>query len=735
MASTDSTRGLAHGAKDDIRLLEALDELGAIARGGRNFGEIAARAVEVIKASLRLAYVGIARVDVEANRAEHVADASELGQRLSPGYSLPLTRGIVGRCARTGKTVHVEDVAGDPDYVETLPGIRTVLAVPVRSADRLVAVLVCEARIPGALEDRVLLLEVVANRLGVALDNAELFLQREAALGHAERQAAHFEALSALGRIATEDLDLRAMLQRTTDELARRFGWEFVACVSIDWAANRFRCEALSTKLPTDVHVGYGRPLGSGVVGRVALTRRGVVIDDVTSHADYVETLPGARSEICVPVISRGTVVALINAESTRPGAFRDQLPLLEAVAEQVAGAVASAQMHGEVQRRARELQLLTDVSRTAFEKADDFDLVLTELVAYVQRELDLCLVAVLLFDDQGVNLELAAYATSVPVSVTRGMRVSPRLGVIGRAIRTGEPALVLDVGRDPDYVAVSEAVVAELVVPIWFRNRVLGVVDLNSTTGESFSPESVMVLRLLVEQVAGALRMAAMNRRLTEANRVLTELFSRYVAPDLAEILLTDPERFQSRGERREASVLFADIRGFTHLSQRLSSEDILALLNEYYSTMGEAIFRHRGSVNKIIGDGLMAVFGVPERLEDHATAAVLAARDMQAAATALGPRWERLAGSALQVVVAVNSGEVIAGSIGDPRHMEFTVLGDVVNVSARLEAEAKSREAGILITEAVRVGLSQPIETVPLGSIELRGRTGAVPIHRVVH
>jgi adenylate cyclase len=284
----------------------------------------------------------------------------------------------------------------------------------------------------------------------------------------------------------------------------------------------------------------------------------------------------------------------------------------------------------------------------------------------------------------------------------------------------------VPDVSKDPDYDRINDEVCAELAVPIRVGDQVLGVLNLEALSPGAFTDETEQVVTTLADQVAGALRMAQMNH-------MLSDLFSRYVAPDLAKLLLDDPERFRTRGERREVSVLFADIRGFTGLMQRLDSERVLALLNDFYAAMGEAIFGRRGSINRILGDGLMAVFGVPERLADHAHAAVHAALDMQRAADALSPRWAEAAGAPLSVVIAINAGEVVVGSIGDPRHLAFTVLGDVVNVASRLETEAKARGARVLVTDAVRAAChGLPVES--LGEIELRGRMGRVGIHRLM-
>lgn len=724
---------MAERLATEPRLLAALDELGRGALAETDLVRLARLGTAVIKESLGLVHVALALVDLPGGVAEYLAEASDYEVMLELGDTQRLDRGVVGRCAREGRSIYVADVRSDPAYVEVIPGIVAELAVPVIARGRVVAVLNCETREPERLRGKETFLELAAARIGVAIENARLLREREEALAVAERRAQELLILNEIARIAMEDLELRPMLQRITDAMARMFDWEFVACASIDGERRAFTCEAVSSRVPAEIDVGYGRELGSGVVGEVALSGRPVLIDDVRAHGNYVETLPGCQSELCVPVVAAGRVVAVINLESTKLAAFHDQLPVLETIAEQVNGAIASARLYEELRKRAGHLEMLGEVSREAME-ATDLPALLDRIVGYVQQRFDLALAGIVLVDEEREEIELVAHRGELPASVSEGSRwPKDAAGIAGRAIRTGVAQLQLDVRDDPDYIRIRDDVVAEFAVPIRFQGRVLGVMNLESRTAEVFSRENLAVMRTLVDQVAGAIHMAATNKSLAERNRVLRDLFSRYVAPDVAEMLIQDPERFSNHGERRAATVLFADIRGFTRMAQRLASDDTMALLNEYFTSMGEAIFCEKGSVNLIVGDGLMAVFGMPTDGASHAEAAVRAAHAMHRAAHQLSPRWERMAGAPLRIVVAINTGDVVVGNIGDPRHMQFTVLGDVVNVAARLEAEAKQRDVATLVSGAVFDELKKPYGARDLGRIELRGREGSVRIYEL--
>lgn len=174
-----------------------------------------------------------------------------------------------------------------------------------------------------------------------------------------DRRARHLEILNEVARIANLDLELRPMLQRITDALAHKFDWEFVALISVNPERTAFLCEAVTSSQPTEIHPGYSRPLGSGIVGTVAATERPLLVDDVSTYPNYVETMQGARSEICIPIKHKGALVAILNLESTRVAEFHDRLPLMLTVSDQIAGAIASARLYDEVRAANARLEVM----------------------------------------------------------------------------------------------------------------------------------------------------------------------------------------------------------------------------------------------------------------------------------------------------------------------------------------------------------------------------------------
>jgi class 3 adenylate cyclase len=334
----------------------------------------------------------------------------------------------------------------------------------------------------------------------------------------------------------------------------------------------------------------------------------------------------------------------------------------------------------------------------------------------------------VALIDAAAGEFEIAAIeGRGLDLDVRPGVRIPLGHGISARAVRTREAQLVLDVRADPDYVPDAQDVAAQLSVPLLWGEVVLGVLTVESVDPSILSKDVVERIKTVAEQIAGSVE----NARLYER---LTGLFSRYVAPDLAEVLLTDPDRFYNRGERREASLLLVDVRGFTGLTQRLGGEQVLGLLNSFFREASGAVVEMRGSVNRYLGDGLLAVFGVPEAIDDHSDAALLAALAIHQRARALSAAWESVAGSPLRLTMVLHCGELVVGSLGDRVHADFTVLGDVVNVAARLEAEAKRLDVDLLMTTEMLAQLTASPVTRALGSVVLRGREGEVEVVEVL-
>ena len=216
-------------------------------------------------------------------------------------------------------------------------------------------------------------------------------------------------------------------------------------------------------------------------------------------------------------------------------------------------------------------------------------------------------------------------------------------------------------------------------------------------------------------------------------ARRRVKAIFSRYVSPAVFRELMDDPDAVGLGGRRQDVTVLFSDLRGFTSISERLEPEEIVDQLNEYFTEMVDVVFEHRGTVDKFVGDMIMAIFGAPLEDPEHPDQAVACALAMQRRLRVLNERWTAQGRPEFRSGVGLNSGDVVVGNLGSEKMQSYTVIGDNVNLGARLESLCKEYGAEILVSEHTQSRLARAVETVELGEVTVKGKTEPVKIFRI--
>lgn len=214
-------------------------------------------------------------------------------------------------------------------------------------------------------------------------------------------------------------------------------------------------------------------------------------------------------------------------------------------------------------------------------------------------------------------------------------------------------------------------------------------------------------------------------------ARRAIKTAWGRRVAPEILEVILKRPDLAHMHGRRTIATTLFSDIRGFTSLCDALEPEQVVEILNEYLTAMTVVIRRHRGTIHKFIGDGIMAVFGDPLPDEQHADEAVLAALEMHQRLEEMKREKPDSHIGGLTIGVGIHSGPLVAGDIGSAEFMEYTVIGSTVNVASRLESLNKELKTSIIISDATRQLLTGEYDLRDLGRQEIRGVSEALQVY----
>ncbi|BAY08933.1 GAF domain-containing protein [Calothrix sp. NIES-2098] len=220
----------------------------------------------------------------------------------------------------------------------------------------------------------------------------------------------------------------------------------------------------------------------------------------------------------------------------------------------------------------------------------------------------------------------------------------------------------------------------------------------------------------------------------ISQEKRLKTTMY-RYLTPHVAEQVMALGEDALMVGERKEVTILFSDIRGYTTLTENLGAAEVVSLLNQYFETMVEAVFNHEGTLDKFIGDALMAVFGAPLPLtENHAWRAVQAALDMRQRLAEFNQRRIIQAQPQIHIGIGLSSGEVVSGNIGSHKRMDYTVIGDGVNLSSRLEGVTKEYGCDIVLSEFTYQLCSDRIWARQLDKIRVKGKYQAVNIYELI-
>ncbi|HXL09931.1 MAG TPA: adenylate/guanylate cyclase domain-containing protein [Gemmatimonadales bacterium] len=382
-------------------------------------------------------------------------------------------------------------------------------------------------------------------------------------------------------------------------------------------------------------------------------------------------------------------------------------------------------------ERREKKLSLLLEISKE-LSKQQELDRLLDKVVDFTFQIMNVDRVSILLLEDKSGELVprvskgktgSAAASKHVPQSIAR-KAVEERVAILSDNAAADE--------RFKGKSILIQSVRSAMCTPLMGTDQqVLGILYVdNLTATHSFADEDLEFLIAFGSLAAVGIENSRRSERLQREALVLSN-FQRYFSPNIAQVIAQQQDAGRLPSEKRPVVIFFSDIRGFTPMSETMSPEGIATLLTDYFTEMVEIVFENGGTLDKFIGDAIMALWGAPIAHEDDADRAMQCALDQLTALESMNTKWKDAGRPELGVGIGINFGEVFAGNIGSDRRLEYTVIGDAVNTANRLCRTAGPNE--ILISEPFYRLLKRPPTVDALDPIHVKGKSQKIPVYRV--
>ena len=661
--------------------------------------------------------------------------------------------GLSGTVWQSGEPLSLTDYSlwdqHHSDYDQT--GVHATVGVPLKSREQVIGVLGLSYAQSGRVfdEPEVEVLCRFGQLAAIALDNARLLKQTR-------QQAEHVSVINAVVHAITQQLEPKQLLETVYEQVRRIIVTDgFFVCLydaETDLATYPIvydrgqRHFALSPEPPS------GNTLQVLQSGEPLLICR----EDTKPLAELTpdQIIGNARevpaSMLYVPLRLGKQVIGVMSTQSYHTNVYdQNDVALLGGIANHVTIALENARLYSAAQEdiaKRKRIEQRQNV-QYAVSRALADSLIMSEaaprVLQVVCEQLDWDIGELWRVDTRAQVLRCVEIwhcntpETAEFEALSRRFTFAPGVGLPGRVWAAERPIWIPNVMQDPYFPrAVLRARVGvhgALSFPVQLGGDVLGVIEFFSQQVKPIDNELLETMSAIGNQLAQFIERQRAEEALRAKEKRLNDLLRRFVAHNLADLLMTQSEFPQLGGQRRAVSLLFADFRGYTSMAETLEPEQTLEILNRHFAVMGRIVAEHGGTINQYAGDMLMAIFNAPDDQPDHALRAVRAALAVQTALLKLCE--QELAENRVslgQVGIGINTGPVVAGYLGFEERFDYTAIGDTTNIAARLSSLASS--GSVLIGPQTHEAVKDKVSVREKGAVQLKGRNSPVMVYEVV-
>jgi class 3 adenylate cyclase len=301
--------------------------------------------------------------------------------------------------------------------------------------------------------------------------------------------------------------------------------------------------------------------------------------------------------------------------------------------------------------------------------------------------------------------------------------------GITGDIIAQGNAEIINNALADPRFIPREYPLRALICSTLNVKGKVIGLIVLSHDSPIAYTAADLKLLIAISSQAAAAIDNTLLHEHKLQEERIKTNL-GRYVASQVVDAIFAAEGDISLAPVKKNVTILFSDIRNFTTQCELLAPEQIVEYLNGYFTAMVEEIFSYGGTVNKFVGDMIVAIFGAPSHLENHEQKAIETAIAMQQRLQHISVDWIR---ENFHTGIGISSGEVVVGNVGSPQHMDYTAIGDEVNIASRLQSLAKGGQ--ILVSRSIYELNQDKFDFKSVGSLNVKGKHNAVEVFEVIY
>lgn len=667
-----------------------------------------------------------------------------LGEILNKGNRIDFASSIAKYAVINKSPLLVDDIEGDirfkrsnrPQY-----GTKSFLCMPLKGSRDIIGVLSLSRRgtdLPFTQDD-VDVLTPLLSSAAFTYDNLGLMKNNDI-------QNQHFNVLGSLQNIISSSLRDNELLNTLLKEMQSDIPFD-VAMILMKNESNPAHLNLVNFPAVNSRQENY--TYGGSVFEQAIKQGSSVLANDPGQWIHPIEEAlllnQHLKSCLLCPLKVNGMVKGVLAFGSFQPHIFADIRERAERLANFVAQAREMNRLSASVLKRDQQMATVKQIGSLLAASTFNMQEVLRHTMDLIRATLEVEAGCLLLLDNDELTFHVAFNNDDqVNTENLRTMKLKLGQGIAGYCAARGEPMIVPDVRESTHFSPEFDQMTgfttrSALCVPLISQGRVIGVIEVFNKRGDEFNNNDLQLLHSIATSVSIAMENARLYQEtlsMAEQERGIRNMFQKFVPKEIVDKITHNVDGAKPViNEVKNLTFMNIDIRAFSLLSRALGPQKTVAIVNYFFSIMGEIVFKHGGIVDKYLGDGFLALFGAPVSGVNDADHAVAAALEMQAAIGAINEHFAGELSKPLMIGIGIHTGEAVIGNIGFEKKMDYTVIGDSVNVVFRLQDLTKTIPNGIIISEDTLRALSTARPLVrEMGSCNARQIIGELKIYELM-